>query len=95
MTCQTTMRRDCDCTIHEGPHWLDRALLERRLNRRLLDRALAVETPAQKRHAVLLLGHWAMLEAQRMRDLTAALRRAGYGDRDLLPECLRTRKDAA
>ena len=45
------LEKDCDCVIHEGPHWLHMDDVDKRLNAPLRDRAMRGEPLAVKAFA--------------------------------------------
>jgi hypothetical protein len=45
------LERDCDCVIHEGPHWLHMDDVDKRLNAPLRERAMRGEPLAIKAYA--------------------------------------------
>lgn len=45
------MEKDCDCVIHDGPHWLHMDDVDKRLNAPLRERAMKGEPLAFKAYA--------------------------------------------
>ena len=45
------LEKDCDCVVHEGPHWLYMDDMDKRLNAPLRERALRGEPLAFKAYA--------------------------------------------
>lgn len=43
-----TLAKDCDCVMHEGPHWLHMDEVDKRLNTPLRERAMQGELLAVK-----------------------------------------------
>ncbi len=89
-----TLVKDCDCTLHDGPHWLHVDETARNIfyhDFRLPIEAIvakgAAATTADVHHAEALFLGYCQRERARLRDKISHMKRAGIVE--LLPDTLR------